>query len=181
MPKTAAAARKIRGAREGIRCITSFRGHPAEFLCTKADPTPEFRGTPPGAGQLSAVSYGVIPEDHETVLSQSNLLSSPYGIDVLDACHLVVSSLNNARIVSIALADGAQTLIAETNGMVTPTAQVPETKGTETPDYETPAAEGADRAEMRGRGRTPTPRGRRLPQRSNPMSLAVELKGSLLD
>jgi hypothetical protein len=54
------------------------------------------------------------------VLSESNLLSSPYGIDVLDAGHLVVSSLNNGRIVSIALAGGAQTLIAETNGIVQP-------------------------------------------------------------
>lgn len=44
-----------------------------------------------------------------------NLVDDPYGIDLLDAGHLVVGSAANSRIVSVALADGSQSLIAETN------------------------------------------------------------------
>jgi sugar lactone lactonase YvrE len=56
----------------------------------------------------------------ETLLSQSNLLSLPVGLDRLDATHLVVSSFNNDRLVSVALAGGAQTLLIETNGISFP-------------------------------------------------------------
>ena len=44
----------------------------------------------------------------ETLVTQTNLLSKPIGIDFLDADHLVVSSLLNNQVVSVALADGTQ-------------------------------------------------------------------------
>lgn len=56
----------------------------------------------------------------ETLLSQTNLLSLPYGLDLLDDTHLVVSSFNNDRLVSVALAGGAQTLLVEANGITFP-------------------------------------------------------------
>ena len=47
-----------------------------------------------------------------TLLSQSNSLSGPVGIDVLDSDHLVVACLFNDQLVSISLADGSQSVIA---------------------------------------------------------------------
>lgn len=53
------------------------------------------------------------PTGQEQPLATGGLMSGPTGVDLLDASHLVVSSAYNNRLVSVAIADGTQTLLTE--------------------------------------------------------------------